>query len=969
MNCLTVVSSFLMALSTQSFNPDIFKNPTNEFRPAPFWFWNGVMTKDKISEQLKAFKEAGLGGVMLHPRYGLGGPFGREELNYYLSPEYFEMIGFAIEEAKKLDLELWLYDDYNWPSGYAGARVLDGGLVGDRTVGPNPEYRARHIACVSKKIIGPREYYQEVPKGQLIRAYALQNQGNKLKQDTQIDLTKHAQDGHFRWDAPQGNWTLLFFVLRDSTHVPAGKQDLLYVDLMNRDCIAKFIDITHAEYYRRFSDEFGKTIKGIFTDEPAYFNNNIWNEDPDTLPWTSVLFDTFQSKKGYSLFDSLPGLWFEIDGLSHKVRADFWEVCSLLYAQNFFKQIQEWCHEHNILSIGHVLEETFRFHRCFEGGDFFRTQQYLDMIGIDQIGNRGFGKINPKYGSSGRALFNKNRVLSETYGAYSWGLTFEDMREILNWQVVLGVNFLCPHAFYYSIEGPRKHDAPPDLFLHNFWKPYFRTYADYCGRLSYIASTGDHVADTAVLYPVTGITDSGPPSLFKNLDKMYNDFVQISGVLLEHQRDFNYIPETALIAQGGYDVPVDIKEKRLIVGQGSYSTVIIPPTDVLDLRAAMMLELFVHSGGKVIVVRDLPLRDAYLPPKELPEFFRNIFGDNACSAKETIIKTKPSGGAWILTRQDKMGSEYKKSISMPRPRPRYAEPWIAALAKVIAEHVPAGIEVESFAPQLRYRHHRVGNTHLFLLTNESRQQHTTKVTFPVQGVPLQADPLTGRIETYPLYEQVDGKTRALLHFGPYAATVLVFKPGQKAPALQVHDHVGKIVEVGDDSVTLLAEASGKASAIGTFNGKPFNVESVSQNVSQPITIGGEFLLSIPGQDTYKTSLGNWAEKHPRFSGWATYTKDFEVDASAMKNSTHLFLDLGEVAHLAEVTVNDQYVGPLYWSPYRIEVTDAIKRGKNTLTVRVANTWMNHYQNRPKPSGLFGPVKLIPMQEVKLKIKG
>ncbi|MHC4441419.1 MAG: glycosyl hydrolase [Planctomycetota bacterium] len=970
MSCLALFASSVMALSTQGFNPGHFQDPPAEYRPAPFWFWNDAMEKDEIVSQLKALKDAGVGGVMFHPRYGLGGEYGRAELGYYFSTEYFDLVGYTVQQCKKLGLEVWLYDDYNWPSGYGGGRVLLGGVVGDRTVPANPEFRARHIACERKNINGPREYYQEVPKGELVRVLAFQYERNILKRETKIDLTDRAQDGHFRWDAPEGKWSILFLLVRDSTHFPAGKQDLLYVDLMNRDCIAKFIDITHQEYYKRFGDEFGKTIKGIFTDEPAYFNNNIWKEDPNTIPWTSVLFDTFKKLKGYDLVEALPGMWYEIEGVSNRVRMDFWEVASHLYQQNFFKQMQDWCHQHNILSIGHVLEENFRFHRCFEGGDFYETMRYLDMVGIDQIGNRGFGRMNPKFGSSGRVLFGKNRVISETYGAYSWTLTFEDMREILNWQAVRGVNLLCPHACYYSVKGPRKYDAPPDLFLHNFWKPYFHTYADYCGRLSYIASRGSHVADVAVLYPVSGIRDSGPPDMFKRLDDMYKKFEQVSDVLLEHQRDFNYIPESALIAKNDYGVKVDIKDKQLMVGNGRYSTVIVPPTDVLDLRAALMLQLFVRSGGKVIVVRDLPVRDPYLPATELPVFLKNTFGENARSSRESIIKQRPSGGAWIFSARAKPDkSKYKVRPEIPRLRARYAEDWISEFAHIVETHIPTGVKVDTFTPQLIYRHHRTGNADVFLLVNEAREDLDRKVTFAIDGVPLQADPLTGKVEPYRLYKNEDGKTTVLLHLKPYEATVLVFKPDTKAPELCIHQHNGQVLDINNDTVTQLVSETGKAFVAGEYKGEPFKVSVDVTDQLEPVTIEGEFDFSIPGQQPYKRDPTKpWTDRHPRYSGWATYSKDFNIDPSMLVEARRLFLDLGVVNNMADVTINSKNLGPMFWSPYRMDITEAVKPGQNKLTVRVCNTWENQYANRPIPSGLLSQPKLVPMHVLQLKVK-
>ena len=83
-----------------------------------------------------------------------------------------------------------------------------------------------------------------------------------------------------------------------------------------------------------------------------------------------------------------------------------------------------------------------------------------------------------------------------------------------------------------------------------------------------------------------------------------------------------------------------------------------------------------------------------------------------------------------------------------------------------------------------------------------------------------------------------------------------------------------------------------------------------------------------------------------------YTTEFEVNT--VSNPTRL--DLGRVAHLAEVWINGQNVGARLWAPYAFDVTKALKPGKNTLRVRVGNLIANN-MGLPSESGLFGPVTL------------
>jgi len=113
-----------------------------------------------------------------------------------------------------------------------------------------------------------------------------------------------------------------------------------------------------------------------------------------------------------------------------------------------------------------------------------------------------------------------------------------------------------------------------------------------------------------------------------------------------------------------------------------------------------------------------------------------------------------------------------------------------------------------------------------------------------------------------------------------------------------------------------------------------------------------------------------------FSGIATYSKSFTIGGK--ESNAQYYLDLGEVKNLAEIWVNGQKVGTVWKTPFRLEVTQALKSGVNQVEIRVANTWVNRligdaqdgavkttfttmqfYQKNSQlvPSGLLGPVKI------------
>jgi len=116
-----------------------------------------------------------------------------------------------------------------------------------------------------------------------------------------------------------------------------------------------------------------------------------------------------------------------------------------------------------------------------------------------------------------------------------------------------------------------------------------------------------------------------------------------------------------------------------------------------------------------------------------------------------------------------------------------------------------------------------------------------------------------------------------------------------------------------------------------------------------------------------------------FSGIGTYTKTVDASPGWFKPGASLWLDLGDVKNLAEISIDGALLGVAWHAPYRIEVTKALKPGNNVVTIKVINTWVNRLIGDQQPnaakiafadvapysatsplmlSGLLGPVHIL-----------
>jgi hypothetical protein len=148
----------------------------------------------------------------------------------------------------------------------------------------------------------------------------------------------------------------------------------------------------------------------------------------------------------------------------------------------------------------------------------------------------------------------------------------------------------------------------------------------------------------------------------------------------------------------------------------------------------------------------------------------------------------------------------------------------------------------------------------------------------------------------------------------------------------------------------------------------------------------------PAQAVFE-QLVSWTQHtHPGikyYSGSATYSRGLRVPKAWLDASPRIELDLGAVRNLAEVIVNGESIGVLWKAPFRIDISDAVRPGENTLEIRVTNTWVNRLIGDKQPgakpyayatfdpynadsrmleSGLLGPVRVTAVTAGALRVR-
>ncbi|NHV06382.1 MAG: hypothetical protein HA495_03480 [Thaumarchaeota archaeon] len=567
---------------------DEFKNPPSMFRGAPFWSINDLLTEEKVREEVRLLGKAGYGGAFFHAREGLVTPF--------LSSEWFNAFKASVEEAKRNNMYIWIYDELCWPSGFAG------GLVPFSS----SKYRAKAIVMVSDT----RSYAGE----DVIASFECEVNKEGLPVSYKRIFEERANSGKL----------YLTFVKYVAPIGETWYNSSSYVDLLDYETVSQFIKFAYKPYVDNFKEDIGKTIPGVFTDEPNFSASRPPRRQmapprgpripPFSLPWTDSLPTKFKEVNGYDIVEHLPKLFFEI-GDYQKVRYDFWKVVTLLFLESFSKQIYEWCDKNNLKFTGHYLAEDALLDQMLCIGAAMPHYEYQHVPGIDHLGMQIWhGLLTAKQVSSVANQLGKERILCETYGTTGNYPTFEDRKWIGDWLIAMGVNLLNHHLVPYSMRGRRKRDYGLNFHWGQPWWEYNELIESHFSRLSYVLSRGERVISVLVLHPIGSAWASYSPvndSKVRILDEWLRGLLTS---LLKLHIDFDLGDEMLM------EKYAKVEGSKLKVGKASYEVLVVPPCVTIAKSTLKLLKEFKNAGGKVIFVKPLPSLVNGEQSKELAEF-------------------------------------------------------------------------------------------------------------------------------------------------------------------------------------------------------------------------------------------------------------------------------------------------------------------------------------------------------------
>jgi hypothetical protein len=602
---------------------DSFKNPSAAYRGKPFWAWNGKLEKQEALRQVHIMKQMGFGGFFMHSRTGL--------VTEYLGEEWFDLINACADEAEKLGMEAWLYDEDRWPSGLAGGLVTQ-----------HPEYRARFVQMDTPK------------RGELAKLWKDDSLLAVFVADVD-GLTFRNSERLIKGRIPSASDQRSLLAFRIVEMAPSSFYNgYTYVDTLNPKATDHYIQLTHEAYRKHCGDRLGRSIKGIFTDEPHRGKLMVGDWTPGQspegrqIPWTATLPARFRKDFGYDIIARLPEVFLQKDGAAvSQVKWHYVECLQRMFLDNFAIPYSDWCRKNKLQVTGHILHEDSLAAQTAMSGSMMRYYEHMDVPGVDVLTRSNCSYWVVKQLSSAARQLGKPWMLSELYGCTGWDMPFSDHKSGGDWQALFGINLRCQHLSWYTTEGEAKRDFPASFIHHSTWWESYDTVERYFARLGLLLMQGKPACDVLIINPVESVwcqvhqdwahwLDSNTPWSREMMRSYMDMFHWLSGA----QIDFDYGDEEMLSRLAS--VKGNDSAPSLRVGKAEYRMVIIPRVTTLRTSTLRLLEKFRAAGGTVLFADGIPTHvDAV--PSTRPAHLATACSQLPCFERDSLIAAVDNG--------------------------------------------------------------------------------------------------------------------------------------------------------------------------------------------------------------------------------------------------------------------------------------------------------------------------------------
>ncbi len=911
-----------------------FLSPPAYVRPGVYWyFMDGNMNKASITHDLESMKEAGIGNVIFL-EVNVGVPVGPVD---FLSEQWQDLFKHAVRESERLGITITLGIGPGWtgsggpwvPPGQSMQDLMSSSvkIAGGQSINiklplppPNPPFFGegaftpelkkqwedyyKNVAVLAYptpdstskiKDIGEKALYYRAPYSSAAgvkqflptsAAYSSLPQGQAISKASVIDLTNKMQpDGTLKWDAPKGNWTIMRFVSRNNGAVtrPAPITGLGF-ECDKFDTVA--LNAHLANYVGKLLKKIGKPDAKLYG---GLKRLHIDSWEMSSQNWTGNFREEFIKRRGYDPLPFYPvyaGNTIGSPEISERFLWDLRQTANELVLEYHAGQVKKYAHKNGLsLSI-----EPYDMNPSAD----LELGSVADFV-MCEFWSKGYG-FNSTFScmeATSVAHVNGQAVVpAESFTAQndeSWKQYPGSMKNQGDWAFATGINRFVYHTFQnqYLADTLRPGMTMGPYGVHwdrnQTWWPLVGGYHRYISRCSYVLQQGKPVAD--ILY----LTPEGAPHVFRPPYSalMGND-------TLPDRKGYNFdgCAPTQLMK-------ATVKNGLIVFpGGASYRILVLPVVKTMTPALLTKITALVQAGATIVGpppvkspgLSGYPACDAQIQKMDI-----ELWGTNTDMPQETV---RPFGKGRVI-----FGGKWDTDTDDLYPKYELTSQLLKSM------NVPQDFEVNK---PIRYTHRTSADYDIYFIANTTGEEQKATATFrSTNGTPELWDPITGETRKLPQFTVKGSQTTIPLQFVAYQSYFIVFNKNSTLKLVSTQANFPKFKE------------------LNTLKG--------------PWQVAFDPKWGGPKSITFD-KLTDWSQNSndgiKYYSGFATYTKDFDARANISKTKGHIYINFGDIKDLAKVKLNGKDLGIIWTAPYRVDVSHALQPGQNHLEVQVVNRWVN-----------------------------
>ncbi|MNX45302.1 hypothetical protein D3C86_758100 [compost metagenome] len=723
-------------------------------------------------------------------------------------------------------------------------------------------------------------------------------------------------NGNLNWKAPKGKWKIIRMGHTSTGHENAtgGAGKGLEVDKFNPELIRFQLDHWFGEMVRTIGPDLAaKTLEILHFDSWECGSQN----------WSSVFQAEFQKRRGYNLVDYLPvmaGIPIESADVSEKVLYDVRKTIADLVADNFYGTVAQIAKENNVKLSSENVAPTMM-------SDALLHYKYVDYPGGEfwlksPTHDKPFDMIDA---ISGGHIYGKDIIQAESFTALrmDWDEHPGNLKTTADRNYALGINRLFYHVFVHNPWTDRKPGMTLDdigsFFQRDqtWWKPG-KAWFDYCQRVQLQLQKGKPIIDLAVFigedFPSRSFV---PDRLVPFIPNVFGkERLESEKIRLENEgqpttkvpKEVTYSKNNTDLTQwinplNGYqydsfnaDVLINnakVENGKVSFGGGiEYGALLFPgsykmaPNKMISLAAAEKMLQLIKEGATIFVDEkpDLqPGMQSEADHKKWQNVIDEIWNNNSNASTWKI-------GKGTIIKLPYLGNDFSS----------------------------IGIQQDIYFPKLNradsetiaWTHRKSDTEDIYFISNQKEEKRSFEASFRIAGkIPQWYNPVNDKTSDVGSWMILNDRTIVSLTLDANESGFVIFK--DKLKEVMIRDyHKGSEFE---------------------------NVQTLNENWE--IQFDPEF--HGPKEIVKTNKLFDWStstnDPIKYYSGTAVYKKEFIWKG---KTNEKFWLDLGTIANIAEVTINGVNCGTIWTFPYKADISEALKKGKNSIEIKITNTWAN-----------------------------